>query len=257
MPEFYTATIAAGRARHAQNAPKSFNAQRLDACRITPTVWTADRRVERQRVALIKGEKARMPIKKSHGVRALAAALLVAAALPSAASAATFSQGACATPTMSQPFIGLDGDDNRYFLAPGGDFEQGGVWSTSGEAEYTPTDRPGADAWGGSTALRIEAGSTTSPTFCVDDTYPHLRLAAKAAQLTAVLTIEAIPEGGAPVVLDTLTGAEFGSWSYSRFVPLAPAVGLSLNQATPLKLRVRAIGDWSIDAVSIDPRKAA
>jgi hypothetical protein len=197
-----------------------------------------------------------MPIKKSHGGRVLAAAVMAAVAVPSAASAATFDTGACATPALSQPFIAL-GDENRYFLAPGGDFEQLGVWTTYGGSEYRPTDRPGASEWGGSTALGLDGASATSPTFCLDGTYPHIRLAARASSSVGVLTVEAIPSGGTPVVLDTLSGSQFRSWSYSGYVPLAAVVGLSLTQTTQATLRLRATGDWSIDAVSVDPRRGA
>ncbi|MEA2462316.1 MAG: hypothetical protein QOJ98_63 [Acidobacteriota bacterium] len=192
-----------------------------------------------------------MPITKGHKISALAAALVAAVALPSAASAATFDTGNCPVPTLYQPFTAI-GDSNSYFLAPGGDFEQAGVWSTSGDAE-TVADARTAD-WGGSTALRLNTATATSPTFCADGTYPHLRLAAKAGRSAIALTVEAVSDGGIPVPLATLTPSGFRSWDYSEFVPLAPAVGLSLNQFTHTKLRVRTIGDWTVDAVSIDPR---
>jgi hypothetical protein len=197
-----------------------------------------------------------MPIKKSHGGRVLVAAVLAAIAVPGSASAATFDEGACPTPTLSQPFTGI-GDDNRYFLAPGGDFEQAGVWTMDGANEYTASDRPDAGEWGGSTALQLADGTATSPTFCVDGTYPHIRVAAKAGTDTGLLTVDAVLEDGTTVPLRTLPGSEFQSWSYSRYVPLAGAVGLSLDQATQLKLRVQVVGDWTLDAISVDPRKGA
>jgi hypothetical protein len=193
-----------------------------------------------------------MPIKKSHGAFAVVAAILVAA-LPGVASAAEGSATACPTPALSKPFTAI-GDVNSYFLAPGGDFEEKGIWSVSDSAEYVDGQRPGE--YGGSQVLHLDSGDTaTSPAFCVDDTYPHIRLAAKSDSRYALLTVEAIPVGGTPILLDTLTGSQFRSWSYSGFVPLAPAVGLTVGQATQLKLRVRAIGnDWQIDAVAVDPR---
>jgi hypothetical protein len=197
-----------------------------------------------------------MPIKKSHGPRALVAAVLVAAALPSSASAAEgIVAGACVTPALTQPFESL-GDPNRYFLAPGGDFEQAGIWSVSGDYDYKSDERPGE--YGGAQALKLEGGSSaTSPVFCADDTYPHLRLAAKRNRGGVALTVEAVPQVGAPIVLSTLSAADHAEWTYSGFVPLAPAVGIGVGEMTQLQLRVRAVGDWTVDAVAVDPRKGA
>jgi hypothetical protein len=192
-----------------------------------------------------------MPITKGHKISALLTALVAVVAMPSAASAATFDNGACPTPSLSQPFAGI-GDSNRYFLAPGGDFEAADVWNTYGDADLVQGAR--SDDWGGSTVLRLKYATAVSPTFCVDGTYPHLRLAAKAGWSAVALTVEAVSDDGISVPLATLLPSSFRSWKYSEFVPLAPAVGLSLTQFSQTKLRVRAIGDWSVDAVSIDPR---
>lgn len=195
-----------------------------------------------------------MPIKKTHGGRALVAAVLALAALPGAASAAAAEPTACPLPALSQPFEAL-GDLNSYFLATGGDFETPGVWTVSGAHEYRQGERPGEYA--GEQALRLEAGaSATSPAICVDDTYPHLRLAGNAAGGGAELTVEAVREDGTPVALDTLSGSEFSSWGYSRFVPLASKVGLTTGHAMQLRLRLTAVGgQWGVDAVAVDPRK--
>jgi hypothetical protein len=184
------------------------------------------------------------------------AAVLVAAALPSSASAAEgIVAGACVTPALSQPFESL-GDPNRYFLAPGGDFERRGVWTVAGGHEYDGNARPGQ--YGGAQALKLENGSSaTSPVFCADDTYPHLRLAADRNRGGVALIVEAVPQVGAPIVLSTLSAADHAEWTYSGFVPLAPAVGIGVGQMTQLQLRVRAVGDWSVDAVAVDPRKGA
>jgi hypothetical protein len=195
-----------------------------------------------------------MPMKKGHWLSALAAAALAVTALPAAASAATFDTGACATPALSQPFAGT-GDPNSYFLAPGGDFEQKGLWNAYGRVDYPRESR--GDDWAGDTVVRLTGDTIVSPDLCVDGTYPHLRLAAKAGPGGSLLMIEAIVDDALPIPLATLQGSDYRSWTYSEFVPLAPALGLSLTQTTGVKLRIRGVGDWKVDGVSIDPRRGA
>jgi hypothetical protein len=197
-----------------------------------------------------------MPIKKAHRTRlvtALLGAALASVALPAVASAAE-----CPVESVSQPFAAL-GDNNDYFLAPGGDFESTLTWSVENDYAITDSDRP--DGFGGRRALKLFNGAVaTSPAFCVDVTRVHVRLGALAGDKgpASQLTVEAIPENGIPVLLGALKGRDYATWTYSPFVSLAPALGLLAGDVQQTKLRLTARGrSWVVDAVAVDPRRGA
>jgi hypothetical protein len=197
-----------------------------------------------------------MPMtKKEHrmrGVKAALAAVLVAAALPATASADT---GNCPSVNAS-PVFSTTGDLSNYFLAPGGDFENRDVWSVTGSYGYNSYDAS-ALPWAGPTALRLDDGAqATSPTFCIDSTYPHLRLGAQSVYgFNGTLTIEAIPAGGPPVVLGTLRAADFKLPGLSVETPLASKLGLATGQSVQAQLRLTSRnGSWGVDAIAVDPR---
>src|SRR3954466_772845 len=68
------------------------------------------------------------------------------------------------------------GDDNNYFLAPGGDFESGaGDWTDNG-ASVVGDQEPWEVGGDGSPPPDIPAGRTvTSPTICVGIEHPSMR----------------------------------------------------------------------------------
>src|SRR3954453_4995324 len=197
-----------------------------------------------------------MPIRKDHkvsGVKALVAAAVIATALPATASADT---GDCPAVPSSQVFI-TTGELNSYFLAPGGDFENRDVWSVTGRYGYNSYDASQLP-WAGPQALRLDDGAqATSPAFCVDSTYPHLRLGAQAVYgLYGTLTIEAIPAGGSPVVLGTLRATDFRLAALSTEVPLASKLSLASGQNVPAQIRLTASrGSWGVDARAPAPRR--
>jgi hypothetical protein len=199
-----------------------------------------------------------MPIKKSHrirGAKAAVAAVLVAAALPAAASAET--TNACPAVPSSQLFLTL-GDLNYYFLAPGGDFESRDVWTVTGHYSYEQYDA-GALPFAGPQALVLFSGAqATSPAFCVDATDAHLRLGGQTdGGYQGRLAVEAITPDGSAVLLGTLNGPDFKYRALSAEVPLASKLALAPGQTTQVQIRLTATGWWGVDAVSIDPRRAA
>src|SRR3954449_3030314 len=85
---------------------------------------------------------------------ALIAAAAVAAALPAAASAAS-----CRAQAVTQPFAEL-GDDNTYFMAPGGDFEgKTNSWELSGRGKIEGKNDAYAEI-SGKKALTLQEGSS-------------------------------------------------------------------------------------------------
>jgi hypothetical protein len=197
-----------------------------------------------------------MPTKKKvarRGAKVLAAITLAAGVLPGVASAET--GDACPAQPVTQSFLSF-GDLNYYFLAPGGDFEETGVWSVSGEHQYAQRDDDLLELGGPQALVLGDGAQATSPAFCVDDTYPHLRLGAEAGGSNDSLTIEALPADGPPVTLATLDGRDFRSAAPSGYVPLAPNLELELGDMAQVQLRFTASGWWGVDFVSIDPRRA-
>src|SRR3954454_607221 len=105
-----------------------------------------------------------------------AAALL--AALPGAANAGVLVASApnCDNGSNSQPFAQW-GDDNEYFMVPGGSFEGGlGGWDLNGANAVSDQEPWQVADDAGSSALKIPAGrSVVSPTLCVGIEHPCMR----------------------------------------------------------------------------------
>jgi hypothetical protein len=84
----------------------------------------------------------------------------------------------CTDPSVA-PLLSTQKDDDLYFVAPGGDFEQGADgWTLEGGAQITFGSSAFAPLGSGQRSLQLPAGATaTSPAFCVDERYPHFRIA--------------------------------------------------------------------------------
>jgi hypothetical protein len=190
-----------------------------------------------------------MPFKKLRRVStALAVGAMVMAA-PTAAMAA-----ACPPEhAMSKPFSVL-GDFNDYFMAPGGDFEVGEpAWSYKEDYGFGIGR---VDVFGGPRYLKLDGGAkATSPGFCVDTTYTHLRLFVDSTSNRADLRVEAVKPDGAAVALTVLDGEEYADWSLTPFIPLAGPLNLGPGDAIEnVKLRFWSIGrEIRVDAIAVDP----
>ena len=193
-----------------------------------------------------------MPLKKSRTTRlprVLAGAALALAALPGTAFAAD-----CPVQSTTQAFSHL-GDQNYYFLAPGGSFDSGPTWTRQGY------DTSLVSVWDSSPLIsgkgwRMESGgSITSPELCVDSTYPHLRLHVNAYRSSDLLKIEAIDaQTNVATPLAVIPGLGNTSWTASGYVPVASVLGLLSGNSRTVKLKVSsAQGDWKVDGVHIDP----
>ena len=84
----------------------------------------------------------------------------------------------CTDPSVA-PLLADQKDDGLYFVAPGGDFEQGADgWTLEGGAQITFGSSAFAPLGSGQRSLQLPAGATaTSPAFCVDERFPHFRIA--------------------------------------------------------------------------------
>ena len=213
------------------------------------------RGIRRARIALIAG---------------LTGAALFAA-LPGSASAGVLVASApdCDNGATSQPFAQW-GDDNSYFLAPGGGFESGAEgWSIGSGARVVGDQEPWRVAGdGGSHALSVGAGrSVVTPTVCVGLEHPTMRffahrsgggllggvstLVVAARVETSLGLVVEVPVG----TVTTLTNGT--SWNRTPVqVVLASLLPLLPGEHTPIQFRFTAVGssDWVIDDVFVDPR---
>jgi hypothetical protein len=192
------------------------------------------------------------------------------AAGPSAANAGVLVASAptCDNGALSQPFAQF-GDDNNYFLAPGGDFEDGaGEWADSG-ARVVADQEPWQVNGAGSHALNIPAGrSVVSPTICVGIEHPTMRFFAHRSGGgllggASTLVVTARTETSLGLVVDVPVGVVTGltngtNWNKTPTqIVLTSLLPLLPGEHTPIQLRFTAVGtgDWVIDDVYVDPRQ--
>src|SRR3954453_2965897 len=174
----------------------------------------------------------------------------------------------CDNGAVAQPFAQW-GDDNQYFLAPGGSFEGSlGGWDAGRSrvvADQEPWQVHGA---GGSKGLAIPAGSSVvSSTMCVGLEHPTMRffahrlgggLLGAASQLLVTARVETSLGAVVEVPVGTVTSLTNGTrWNVTPTqVVLASLLPLLPGEHTPVQFRFAAVGtsDWVIDDVYVDPR---
>jgi hypothetical protein len=192
------------------------------------------------------------------------------AALPGSASAGVLvaSAPSCDNGAASQPFAQF-GDDNSYFLAPGGNFESGAAGWSLGGARVVGDQEPWRVADdNGSHALSIGAGrSVVSPTVCLGLEHPTMRFFAHRSgggllgglsQLVVTARVETSLGLVVEVPVGTVTTLTNGvQWNRTPTqVVLASLLPLLPGEHTPVQFRFTAVGtgDWVIDDVFVDPR---
>jgi hypothetical protein len=170
----------------------------------------------------------------------------------------------CPTQPVSNPFSQW-GDNNNYFLAPGGSFEgttdQVG-WTLSG-ASLTQGNEPFyVDSSSDSQSLTISGGgSAISPFFCVDNTMGSLRFFAQQIEAGGGLHVYALVQTANGV--QTVPVARLLDGSMPSWAPTQPITGdtenLSDDQTlqVALEFSVRAwSASWQIDDVYVDPYRS-
>ncbi len=171
----------------------------------------------------------------------------------------------CADPDAA-PLLSSFDDDGLYTPAPGGDFDGGaGGWQLENGASVGAADG-GLNVLGMSTgALSLPAGaSAVSPTFCVDERYPHFRFAYVQESLEddADVRVEVVYPGLAKdnVRKARDVKAKHGrGWELSDKVKLNPTHGLKRGGWRLLAIRLSVKDDKPganvrIDDVLIDPK---
>jgi len=191
------------------------------------------------------------------------------AALPGSASAGVLvaSAPSCDNGANSQPFAQW-GDDNSYFLAPGGNFENGAAGWSLGGARVVADQEPWRVAGdSGSHALSVGAGgSVVTPTMCIGLEHPTMRFFAHRSGggllgATSSLAVTARVETSLGLVVEVPVGAittltNGTSWNRTPVqLVVASLLPLLPGEHTPIQFRFTAVGtsDWVIDDVFVDP----
>jgi hypothetical protein len=185
-------------------------------------------------------------------------------AVPAGAFASNSILATCQTPSISTPFAQW-GDNNDYFLAPGGSFEGTAdqIGWTLSNATLTPGNEPfQVNGGGDGQSLTIAGGgSATSPFFCVDNTMSSLRFFAQQVSAGAGIRVQALVQtsgGVSTVPIGHLFDGSMPGWA-----PTAPiaadnsglADGQTLNVALQFTVRASA-ASWQIDDVYVDPYRS-
>ena len=193
-----------------------------------------------------------------------ALAFLGVLAVPGVALASNSMLATCQTPSVSNPFSQW-GDNNDYFLAPGGSFEGTAdqVGWTLSNATFTSGNEPFlVNDPGDSQSLIIAGGgSATSPYFCVDNTMSSLRLFAQQVTAGGGLRVQALVQTSDGVTTEPL--ARLFDGSTPAWAPTDPIAtdfaGLADGQTLTVALRftVRSsAASWQIDDVHVDPYRS-
>jgi hypothetical protein len=199
-------------------------------------------------------------------VATLIAALAFVGSLvvPAGAFASNSILATCQTPAVSTPFSQW-GDNNDYFLAPGGSFEGTAdqVGWTLSNATLTSGNEPFlVNDSGDSQSLTIAGGgSATSPFFCVDNTMSSLRFFAQQVSAGGGLRVQALVQTSGGVTTEPL--AHLFDGSMPAWAPTDPIAtdfsGLADGQTLTVALRfsVRSwSASWQIDDVHVDPYRS-
>jgi hypothetical protein len=193
-------------------------------------------------------------------------ALLAFGAGSASAGVLVASAPSCDNGVNEQPFAQW-GDDNHYFLAPGGDFEGSLAGWDLNRASVADDQEPwqvhGSDE---SQALKIPAGSSvTTATMCVGLEHPTMRFFAHRSGGgllggVSTLLVTARTETSLGLVVDVPVGVIAGGTSWNKtptqFV-LTSLLPLLPGEHTPVQFRFTPVGSaaWSIDDVYVDPRQ--
>ena len=194
---------------------------------------------------------------RRRAVPACAAALAAAALLtvPAAANAEEGTPAGCPEIPTTQAFAPW-GDVGDYFMAPGGDIEDGAAtWSLSGGATAVAGNEPfGA----GSRSLLLPAGgSATTATMCVGVEHRSMRFFARGSS-SGVLRVEAVYDKrtSKEKAVHLATVSTTSDWAPTDVLPMVVNDHAGdYGNALPVVLRFTAVGtgSWQIDDVHVDP----
>jgi len=169
----------------------------------------------------------------------------------------------CRDPEVA-PLLREFKDDDLYFVAPGGDFEDGAAgWQLEGGASIRSGSNAFSPFGAGDRSLQLPAGgAATSPAFCVDERYPHFRvsvgqLGAKKAKVRVSVVYPGMEKNVRKEA--DLDAEEKHDWKLSKRLLIKPDHGRKVGGWRLVALRFELIkadegADARIDDVLVDPR---
>ena len=169
----------------------------------------------------------------------------------------------CTDPEVAPLLQGFK-DKDLYFVAPGGDFEEGAKgWQLEGNAMIAGGSSAFAPLGSGQHSLQLRAGSAaTSPAFCVDERYPRFRvtvgqLGVKKAKVRVSVVYPGLKKNVRTAADIDVDDKE--RWRLSKRLGLQPTYGLKQGGWRLVALRFEVLkdeagGDARIDDILVDPR---
>ena len=178
--------------------------------------------------------------------------------------AAANALGCTADNALSKPLTRF-GDFADYALAPGGNFESGAAgWLLTGDAKVVAGNEPAyVGAATDRSSLALPFGSTaTSPTMCIDGTYPLFKVFARnTGAPNSTLKVEVLYQDGRGKVVGSGSGtiaASTTAWQLSKPLNISVTFNTAVAAgAAPVAFRFTPSGssaaNWQIDDVYVDP----
>lgn len=187
-----------------------------------------------------------------------AAAALTAAGPASASTGVTPAPVAplkkCATPSVTQHFLDF-GDQDFYFLAPGGSFDRGNGWTLANGATVASTTQ--FDGSRGN-VLDLPSGSqATSPPMCITSEYPTARLYVRNIKGSegVFFNVQYYLNGAWTDLKDTGQFHGDGSaWSLSNPMNIQPASVAGWQQVRFTFFAGGSTSRFQVDEFWVDPR---
>jgi hypothetical protein len=172
-------------------------------------------------------------------------------------------QETCRDPDVA-PLLQGFGDDDLYFVAPGGDFEgDGDGWQLEGGASIDAGSSAFSPLGSGERSLRLPVGAAaTSPAFCVDERYPHFRITVgQLGSRKARIRVSVVYPGLAKNVRKEadVDADSKHPWKLSKKLGIKPGYGRNVRGWRLVALRFEVIkaedgADARVDDVVVDPR---
>jgi hypothetical protein len=169
----------------------------------------------------------------------------------------------CSDPDVAPLLQGFK-DRELYFVAPGGDFEDGATgWQLEGGARIAGGSSAFAPLGAGQHSLQLRAGSAaTSPAFCVDERYPTFRVTiGQLGVRKAKVRVSVVYPGLEKNVRreGDVDADEKNRWRLSKRLHLEPTHGQKRGGWRLVALRFEVLkeevgADARIDDVLVDPR---
>jgi len=193
-------------------------------------------------------------------------ALVAASITASTATAGNFTDSAqtCSSQMLEQPFRRWL-DPAKYFLAPGGSFEDGAPgWQLNGASVVDGNEPFAVRSAKDDSSLSIPNGaSATTPAMCVTLAHPDLRFFARnKGSLIGLLRVDVLvdtPLGVVTLPIGVVAGGQ--AWTPTLPTPfLANALALlGKNGETAVAFRFTSMlgGSFQIDDVYVDPYRSA